>query len=71
MNESQRDRIRPYYDAVKLFIDSGTWIGGSEGLTVMQEINGQLGNSPVCITCSAGVASLIKLTYNNYNASSI
>lgn len=71
MNESQKARVAPYMEAVRLFVESGNWIGGSDGLKVMQEINGELGNSPVCITCSAGAASLIKLTYNNYNASPI
>ncbi len=66
MNESQRNRIAPYWDAIKLFHDEGQWIGGQDGLNIMNDVNKEMGNMPTSFNCNACVRELLKLTYNNY-----
>ena len=66
MTESQRDRITPYWDVIKLGHEKGSWIGGESALHTMNQVNIELGNPPTKFNCAACVFSLLKLIYNNY-----
>ena len=66
MNESQRDRVRPYWAALDLWKRSGQWVEGRTALETMNAVNIELGNMPTSFNCGACINDLLKLTYNNY-----
>ncbi len=66
MNESQKNRIAPYVEAMKLWKSSGQWIEGRTALNIMNDINVELGNMPTMFNCGACINELLRMTYNNY-----
>jgi len=66
MNESQKAKIAPHWEVIKLAYDTKQWIGGREALQVMNQVNIELGNMPTTFNCGGCIMELIKLTYNNY-----
>lgn len=66
MNESQRNRIAPYWEVIKLGHEQKTWIGGTEALKTMNAVNIEIGNAPTSFNCPACVFELLRAIYYSY-----